>query len=412
MDEKTCSAWHAKEMAHKTTGKVAQVRVMQGKEPAHFSMIFKGMMIIHKGGHSSALKQVAPSARTDSTGSAGGGMSDMASLNMLRQGGVSKKSDGSALFRVHGTTTVNTRTVEVTKKALELNSDDCFIAINDSSLFVWCGRGSNPTERKAAQIVSDVLSHNYHSVSTKRKFEVIEEGKEPAEFWTLLGGKGMYPESGPGAPLPKDPLLFVCSDSSGSFKVEEVPQFTQSDLNDEDVFLLDTFCTIFVWLGSQSNQHEKDKSLNTAKLFATQCNDGRDPNCPIVIVDAGTEPSMFTTHFVPWDEQMSERNKFVDPYEEKLRAIRRRSFPTDINGVATSLQEASVSNDSEPIVYITGYFPFKDVKAGSIPGMNLQARETYLDDETFKEKLGVDRDTFNAMPRWKRDQKKKDIGIF
>ena len=45
----------------------------------------------------------------------------------------------------------------------------------------------------------------------------------------------------PGEAPPKDLRLFSASTATGSFKVEEVDNFDQSDLNDKDVFLLDTF---------------------------------------------------------------------------------------------------------------------------------------------------------------------------
>ncbi len=95
----------------------------------------------------------------------------------------------------------------------------------------------------------------------------VNEGEEPEVFWTLLGGKGPYASVGPGENAPRDPRLFSASTATGSFKVEEVDQFDQTDLNDEDVFLLDTFTTLFVWIGSQSTTAEKEKAME----FASRC---------------------------------------------------------------------------------------------------------------------------------------------
>lgn len=35
---------------------VCQVRVVQGKEPAHFRQLFKGKMVVHSGGKASGFK--------------------------------------------------------------------------------------------------------------------------------------------------------------------------------------------------------------------------------------------------------------------------------------------------------------------------------------------------------------------
>lgn len=74
--------------------------------------------------------------------------------------------------------------------------------------------------------------------------------------------------------------------------------FTQTDLNEEDVFLLDTFNTVYVWVGSLSTEEEKSKSMDAAKKFIEEANDGRSKDASIVKIAAGEEPSMFTGHFV------------------------------------------------------------------------------------------------------------------
>jgi len=39
-------------------------------------------------------------------------------------------------------------------------------------------------------------------------------------------------------------------------------------------------------------------------------------------------------------------------------------------------------------------------------------KEDYLDDATFLQLFGVNKDGFAAMPKWKRDSKKKELGLF
>ncbi len=63
------------------------MRVVQGKEPAHFRQLFRGNMVVHSGGHASGFKN-----RTE---------------------GDSYDTDGVALFLVKGTSALNTYAKQV-----------------------------------------------------------------------------------------------------------------------------------------------------------------------------------------------------------------------------------------------------------------------------------------------------------
>jgi hypothetical protein len=94
-----------------------------------------------------------------------------------------------------------------------------------------------------------------------------------------------------------------------------VDNFDQSDLNDEDVYLLDTFTQLFVWIGGKSTQEEKDKAVDFAAAYARDADDGRDPDLPIIRVIAGEEPPMFSCHFHGWDAEYASKRSFKDPYQ-------------------------------------------------------------------------------------------------
>ena len=90
-------------------GKPVQVRVTQGKEPAHFRQLFKGRMIVFKGGNASGF----------SGGASSGGDSDQPDV---------------ALFHIKGTTALNTVAVEVSAWASSLNSEDSFVVVTPTTV--------------------------------------------------------------------------------------------------------------------------------------------------------------------------------------------------------------------------------------------------------------------------------------
>ena len=55
-----------------------------------------------------------------------------------------------------------------------------------------------------------------------------------------------------------DPRLFHCSNSQGYFHMKEIYNFAQSDLNNNDVMVLDAFNTVYIWVGRQANKTERN----------------------------------------------------------------------------------------------------------------------------------------------------------
>ena len=61
--------------------------------------------------------------------------------------------------------------------------------------------------------------------------------------------------------------LFLCSNADGTFEVEEMFNFTQQDMEDDDVMILDTHDNIFVWIGYKANPIEKKEAMKTALVW-------------------------------------------------------------------------------------------------------------------------------------------------
>ena len=81
------------------------------------------------------------------------------------------------------------------------------------------------------------------------RVERIAEGREPDWFWANIGGKKPYAEFAPEGMPPQDPRLFHVSDAPRArpgVVADEVFNFCQDDLEDDDVMLLDVVSEVFV----------------------------------------------------------------------------------------------------------------------------------------------------------------------
>uniref|UniRef100_A0A8C5N0B0 Macrophage-capping protein n=1 Tax=Leptobrachium leishanense TaxID=445787 RepID=A0A8C5N0B0_9ANUR len=264
-DELTTSAFLTVQLDRSMTSGVSHVRVTQGKEPPHLLSIFKDKpLIIYKDGTS-------------------------------RKGGKTS-AQTERLFQVRKNLGSITRIAEIENDSSLLNSNDAFVLkMTNNSAMIWIGKGANEDEIKGAEYLTKVL---------KCKGTHVKEGQEPDVFWSTLGGKKKY-QTSPLLEISLDdhpPRLFGCSDKTGRFVIEEVPgEFTQEDLAEDDVMMLDAWEQVFLWIGKDSNDREKRESQTAAQKYLKTDPSGRDKGIPITTVKQGYEPPTFTGWFLAWD---------------------------------------------------------------------------------------------------------------
>lgn len=116
----------------------------------------------------------------------------------------------------------------IEQRTSSLHSGHAFVLHTPTSVYIWCGKYSQPHEKTAANQTASILS---------QRPTLVSEGKEPAAFWEELGGKGPYftPASLPLA-LPR---LFLVSQGSGRIDVEPEDVYAQEDLANDITALLD-----------------------------------------------------------------------------------------------------------------------------------------------------------------------------
>lgn len=368
-DEQGTAAAMTVKMDDSLGGAPIQCRVVQGKESEHFMRIFQGRMIVYRGGKASGFR---------------GHQAEVQQSGMPR------------LFQVRGVGAQNKKALEVEAVAASLNSNDVFVLILPREGFLWYGKGCSGDERELAKDLAGRIAPRFADDFTK----VLEE-KEPEKFWDILGGRmeyssGYYFEQ----ELPEYPArLFLCSNASGRFEVEEIFNFTQEDMEEDDVMLLDTHDSIFLWIGKDANVKEKKEAMKTAIEYVKTDPSGRDPEkVQINVVKQGFEPPQMTGCFPAWNDEIFAYGKSYEQIKRELK---------DENAGVTFVQEelSKFSFDRK--------YPFHLLKQEEPPeGVDPTRKEYYLEPEEFKKLFGMSLNEYENKPQWKKDLVKRQVGLF
>uniref|UniRef100_A0A8C6Y5V6 Villin-1 n=1 Tax=Naja naja TaxID=35670 RepID=A0A8C6Y5V6_NAJNA len=373
-DEITASAYQAVMLDQTYNGEPVQVRVTMGKEPAHLMAIFKGRMVVYAGGTS----------RTGNT----------------------EPEPPTRLFQVHGTNEYNTKALEVSPRASSLNSNDVFILKTQSCCYLWYGKGCSGDEREMAKSVSDLIS--------RTEKVVVAEGQEPAAFWIALGGKSQYANNKrlQEETVSVTPRLFECSNKTGKFLATELTNFTQDDLEQDDVFLLDAWDQVYFWIGKDANEAEKEAAAVTAQEYLRTHPGSRDPDTPIVIVKQGNEPPTFTGWFVAWDPL-----KWTDKktYEELKAELADEDSLDQLTSEILEGKEIFTAKTTFGKLSFSTYPLEKlmNVAPDDLPkDIDPSRKEQYLSEDDFFQIFGMSQQDFAALPSWKQMSLKKEKGLF
>ena len=156
-----------------TGSKPLQVRVQQGKEPAHLLALFDGSMVIHH-----TLASLPPSASSrlpDASDQRGAGGSSAL-----------KEAKGRGrLYAVAGTHASRAYCVQVDANATTLNSSTCYVLYTASgAVFLWLGHWTDMQQRS---IAAHVARRHEESAGGAFRVTTVHERQETREFWDALG---------------------------------------------------------------------------------------------------------------------------------------------------------------------------------------------------------------------------------
>lgn len=196
---------------------------------------------------------------------------------------------------------------KVAQKPLEaslLDPNDCFILdTSDANLYVWIGKQCEEREKKEAIRKADefITSKNYPKWTHVQR---IVQGAEPTAFTQYFRSWQAYGELHPRLlrAVSINARLYHCQirGKRRRFGMEQIEDYGQEDLSEDDIMLLDNDTEVFVWIGKGASDEEREKGPKFAERMLKR--HGRE-DVPVTAVNQGEEPEEFTILFPTWDPE-------------------------------------------------------------------------------------------------------------
>ncbi|KAG5197455.1 hypothetical protein JEQ12_008184 [Ovis aries] len=304
-----------------------------------------------------------------------------------------------SLFHIQGTDSYNTRTVEVPARASALNSNDVFLLVTANLCNLWFGKPGAMLARPPEDV---------------------------CDF---------------------QPRLFECSCQAGPLVLTEVVFFSQEDLDEYDVMLLDAWQEIFLWMGAAASEW-KQKAVAWGQEYLKTHPAGRSLATPIVLVKQGHEPPTFTGWFCSWDpykwseivnfqlsrwpgndragplalralkssEDSSESWSSLSELGPRVGTGSRSTISRSTISRSTISSASSSSYQSSPRSLGSGGLPQEQLRhraAKDLPeGVDPAHKEAYLSDSDFQDIFGKSKEEFYSMAKWRQQQEKQQLGFF
>ena len=169
---------------------------------------------------------------------------------------------------------------EVPLTSASLCSGFSFLVIT-SKAFLWSGSGSLPSETAFA---TTFARNKFPNASLK----CIQEGKEPAEFWTTLGDKLKYASSSYWK-LKPDVVSYGCNlytvDSDLEVRKHDVWCYNTLSSTPHKIHIIDAFFEMYIYISHSTNSHRKEMTaaFEWCKKFSRSLGSKR-PFVPMLLV--------------------------------------------------------------------------------------------------------------------------------
>eukprot|EP00475_Leptophrys_vorax_P038483 TRINITY_DN67_c0_g1_i1.p1 TRINITY_DN67_c0_g1~~TRINITY_DN67_c0_g1_i1.p1 ORF type:complete len:377 (-),score=120.55 TRINITY_DN67_c0_g1_i1:100-1230(-) len=187
----------------------------------------------------------------------------------------------------------NVKVSEVACNSASLNQGDVFILDAGLDIFQWNGTDAAiPEKRKANEVTAQIREERLG----KPHVTVLDGLEDNDKFWEILGAKSAVKSASEGGDDSKIAAnhvkkLFRVSDASGALEMSEVASghFGKELLDTNDVFIIDSEASLYVWVGLGANKDERASAFKYANDYLARS--GRPLTTPVVrVVEGSTNP--------------------------------------------------------------------------------------------------------------------------
>ncbi|TRY63076.1 hypothetical protein TCAL_04910 [Tigriopus californicus] len=215
-------------------------------------------------------------------------------------------------YRIHESQINGIHMEPVQTEVAILDSRFVFLVDAGLNIFVWYGLKCKNTLKSKTRLMAEKI--NKIERKNKATIQIFSQGTEPLEFWqTLLDDpealEDAIPEGPPVNNVPDDfqpiiPRLYIVGLGMGYLELPQVEipghKMKQEHLQTKNVYLLDCYSDLFVWVGKKSTRLVRAAALKlSSELFAMLL---RPEYAMIHRVSEGTESQVFKSKFVGWDD--------------------------------------------------------------------------------------------------------------
>jgi gelsolin len=268
-DEQGTAAYKTVELDDLLGDLPVQFREVQGSESDEFIKLFpKGIKLL-KGGIDSGFNKVKPTEYKP------------------------------RLLHVKGKGS-NLKVQEVDTKVSSLNMGDVFILDLGLELIQWNGASASIHEKNKAKEILAALKTERNSKPTSRILDGLEKDNT---FWKVLGRDAVPKPDEIAKATPDDikienkKILLELSDKTGSLVMKKVSEGhpKKTELNTEEVFILDTGATVYAWIGDKASKNERAGAIKYGTDYLVSS--GKPLNTSVQRVLEGKETKAFLANF-------------------------------------------------------------------------------------------------------------------
>ncbi|XP_059309256.1 villin-2-like [Lycium ferocissimum] len=306
----------------------------------------------------------------------------------------------------------------------DLLTEDVLLLDTHAEVFVWVGQSADSKEKQSAFDIGQKyveLAASLEGLSPNVPLYKVTEGNEPCFFTTffswdpakasahgnsfqkkvmLLFGVGHASENqqrsnGSGGPTQRASALAALNNAFSSPsppKSSSAPRPSGASSASQRAAAIAALSGVLTAEKKQSSEGGSPAQSNrSSPVRSTR-------SSPVRSVDSGAPESDLSTADVQDSEKASEPKEIVEPEE------------TNGSELKPEPEQDEGGNESGQAI-----FSYEQLKAKSdnpVTGIDFKRREAYLSDEEFVSVLGMKKEAFYKLPKWKQDMNKRKVDLF